>query len=69
MRQDRKKTEKNRTKKEGVKKVIKTFLKEKSESNFKKAVSLIDKLSKKHIIHKNKAARLKSRLAKQMKKA
>lgn len=69
MRQDRRKTEKNRTKKEGVKKAIKTFLKEKSESNFKKAVSLIDKLSKTHIIHKNKAARLKSRLSRQLKKS
>lgn len=68
MRQDRAKTKVNQAKKEISKKAIKTFLKEKNSENFKKVVSLIDKLAKTNIIHKNKAARLKSRLAKQLKK-
>lgn len=67
MRQDRAKTKVNQAKKEISKKAIKTFLKKKNSENFKKVVSLIDKLAKKNIIHKNKAARLKSRLARQLK--
>jgi len=67
MKQDRLKTEKNRTKKEDTKRAIKTFLKEKTQEKLNIAQSFIDKLSKKRIIHKNKAARLKSRLAKQFK--
>lgn len=67
MRQDKIRAEKNRARKDESKKAIKLFLKEKTEEKFKKAASLIDKLAKKHIIHKNKAARLKSRLSKQLK--
>ena len=67
MHQDRIKTEKNRAKREAAKTAIKKFVKEKTDASFKSAVSLIDKLAKKRIIHKNKAARLKSRLAKQLK--
>lgn len=36
------------------------------EENFPKVVSMIDKLAKRGIIHKNKAANLKSKLAKQV---
>ena len=38
--------------------------KKEAESMFSKVVSMIDKLAKKNIIHKNKAANLKSKLAK-----
>lgn len=41
--------------------------KSKSKSDVKKAVSLSDKARKKGLIHKNKAARLKSRLTKLVK--
>lgn len=37
-----------------------------AEEKYPKMVSLIDKLVKKKIIHKNKAANLKSKLAKQV---
>ncbi len=66
MRKDKAREARNRAKKEQTKKAYKLFLKKKSEDNFKKVVSLIDKLAKKNIIHKNKAAKLKSRLSKQL---
>ena len=40
--------------------------KKEAEEKYPKMVSLIDKLVKKNIIHKNKAANLKSKLAKQV---
>jgi len=41
-------------------------VKKDAEEKFPKMVSLIDKLVKKNIIHKNKAANLKSKLSKQV---
>lgn len=38
--------------------------KKEAESLFSKVVSMVDKLAKKNIIHQNKAANLKSKLAK-----
>ena len=40
--------------------------KKQAEEKFPKLASLIDKLVKKNIIHKNKAANLKSKMAKQV---
>lgn len=40
--------------------------KEEAEKNFPKVASMIDKLAKRNIIHKNKAANLKSKLAVQV---
>jgi small subunit ribosomal protein S20 len=40
--------------------------KKEAEERFPKMTSLIDKLVKKNIIHKNKAANLKSKMAKQV---
>jgi len=40
--------------------------KEEAVKSFPKVVSMIDKLAKKNIIHKNKAANLKSKLASQL---
>jgi small subunit ribosomal protein S20 len=68
MKQDVRKTALNRKRKEETKNTIKNFLKAKTNEAYNKAVSSIDKLAKKRVIHKNKAARLKSRLAKQLKK-
>jgi len=41
-------------------------VKKDAEKDYPKMVSLIDKLVKKNIIHKNKAANLKSKLTKQV---
>ena len=40
--------------------------KEEATKSYPKVVSMIDKLAKKNIIHKNKAANLKSKLSKQV---
>ncbi|HKL33593.1 MAG TPA: 30S ribosomal protein S20 [Tangfeifania sp.] len=40
--------------------------KEEAVKSFPKVVSMIDRLAKKNIIHKNKAANLKSKLASQL---
>ena len=64
LRQDKKRTKINRVKKDSLKDAIKKALKTKKEVDVKGAISAIDKAAKKHLIHKNKAARLKSRVAK-----
>lgn len=46
------------------KEALKKARKNPIEANIKKAYSLLDKAAKTHVIHKNKASRLKSRLAK-----
>jgi len=46
------------------KEVLKKARKNPTEANIKKAYSLLDKAAKTNVIHKNKAARLKSRLMK-----
>ena len=53
-----------------VKKVLKSISdknKDQSSQDYKKAVSVMDKLVIKGLLHKNKAARHKSRLNKQLK--
>ena len=64
-RQSEKKRERNVQKKRLLKETIK---KTKSEKDLVKAQSAIDKIAKTGYIHKNKAARLKSRLAKKISK-
>ncbi|MBI2036468.1 30S ribosomal protein S20 [Candidatus Microgenomates bacterium] len=64
LRQDRKRTKINRAKKENLKELIKKAKKSKTAEAVKKAQSAIDKAAKTHLIHKNKAARLKSALSK-----
>ncbi|MBO8130800.1 MAG: 30S ribosomal protein S20 [Candidatus Marinimicrobia bacterium] len=51
-----------------IKKVKSAQTKEEAEELYKKAVSVIDKVASKGIIHKNNAARKKSRLAKYLAK-
>ncbi len=54
-----------------IKKVLKSLAeknKEQSNINFKEAMSIMDKLVVKGLIHKNKAARHKSRLSKHIQK-
>lgn len=64
LRKDRKREIVNKNLKNLFKKSIKLAEKNPSEANVKKAVKIIDKTAKKNIIHKNKAARIKSKLAK-----
>jgi small subunit ribosomal protein S20 len=47
-----------------IKKLRETENKEEAQKMFPEVVSMIDKLAKKNIIHDNKAANLKSQLAK-----
>ena len=65
--QDRKKTQLRKAEMEKLKKVVKVVKKTKKAIDFVKAVSLIDKGVKNRLIHKNKAARLKSSLSKLIK--
>lgn len=51
-----------------LKKVRSTTAKEGSETILKEAVSMLDKLAGKNVIHKNKASNLKSKLTKHVNK-
>ncbi|MFO8067693.1 MAG: 30S ribosomal protein S20 [Bacteroidales bacterium] len=53
-----------KTTRKAVRKLRDTKEKEEAVKNLPKVVSLLDKLAKKSIIHKNKASNLKSKLAK-----
>ncbi len=64
LRKDKKRTEKNRVVKNLLKSLIKKAKKTKSIKDITNAVSMSDKMAKKHIIHNNKAARIKSQLSK-----
>ncbi|MEA3500356.1 MAG: 30S ribosomal protein S20 [Candidatus Marinimicrobia bacterium] len=47
-----------------VKNVSKAENKSEAESNLLKAISFVDKMAQKHVIHKNKASHIKSRMQK-----
>jgi small subunit ribosomal protein S20 len=64
LRKDKKRELANKKLKNLLKKSIKTAKKDPKYKNIQEAISLIDKAAKKNIIHKNKAARIKSSLAK-----
>ena len=64
LRQDKKRTVRNKKWKEQYKSLLKKAKLDLSADNVKRAVSSIDKAAKHYIIHKNKAAHLKSALAK-----
>ncbi len=64
LRQDKKRTLENKKVKNLLRVAIKKGRKNPSEKNIVQATKLIDKAVKKYIIHKNKAARLKSSLSK-----
>lgn len=67
MRADVKKTQANLALKSNLKTVIATAKRTSTASDFQKAISALDKAAKKNLIHKNKAARQKSRLAHSLK--
>jgi small subunit ribosomal protein S20 len=66
LRKDIKREKENLKVKLSFKKVLKKTKKSPNAKNLSIASQAIDKTAKKGIIHKNKAARLKSRLAKQI---
>jgi small subunit ribosomal protein S20 len=69
LRQDKRKTLQNKKLENLFKKMVNIAQKNPSEENIKKAVRAVDKAAKKKIIHKNKAARIKSTVSKLLKKA
>jgi small subunit ribosomal protein S20 len=64
LRKDQRREKQNLKVKEGFKKAVKNTRKTPSTKKLSEAAKVIDKAAKKGIIHKNKAARLKSRLSK-----
>lgn len=64
MRQAERHFEHNRDIRRGTKELLDSFKKKPTVAGFSKLVSALDKEVKKKIIHRNKAARLKSRLSK-----
>ncbi len=65
LRKDVKRTKRNLKYKDAIKKAIKAVQQKKGDQLLiKKAYSIIDKAAKEKIIHKNKAARLKSKISK-----
>ena len=64
LRQDKKRAKRNEKVLKSLKELIKKAHKKPSADSIKKAVSLADKAAKKHLLHKNKAARIKSSLSK-----
>lgn len=64
LRQDKKRTVANETVKDTYKELLKVAKTKKTDEAIRKAFSGLDKAAKKHIIHANKAARLKSSLTK-----
>ncbi len=69
LRQSAKKEAQNRVVKKALKNLLDGFKKKPTPGTFSKLVSALDKATKKNILHKNKAARLKSRLSKLLKSA
>lgn len=66
LRQDKKRTIHNRKIKDTLKLLIKTAKAKKTREDVNKAFSGVDKAAKHNLIHKNKAARIKSSLSKMM---
>ncbi len=64
LRHDQKREAHNDVVRKTVKDSVKRATKKKTPSEVKKAISLVDKAVKANLMHKNKAARIKSRLTK-----
>lgn len=69
LRKDRKREKKNQEVKAVFKKAVKDTKKNPSVKKISVAFKIIDKATKKGLIHKNKASRIKSRMAKLVNKA
>lgn len=68
LRHDRKRTLVNKKKREALRLIIKQMRKKPSKKLLSGVFKTADKAVKIHLIHKNKASRLKSRLSKLLKK-
>lgn len=66
LRQSLKRRKKNQSFKKILKEAEKKYLTKPTEKGLRLVFSLLDKATKKHIIHKNKAARLKSNFSKKI---
>jgi|GEM_PF-221384 len=64
LRRDRRRTIINKKVREAYKEAVRLARQKPTPENLQKAYSELDRAAKKNVIHKNKAARLKSRLAK-----
>ena len=64
LRQDKKRQKRNRSTKDFFKEVLKTARENPTNESVTKAFKAADKAAKKHIMHRNKAARIKSSLSK-----
>ena len=62
LKQDKKRTKVNKVYRDKLRLTVKVARKEKTVKSITAAYSALDKAAKKKVIHKNKAARLKSRL-------
>lgn len=69
-RQSLKRRERNRyygkTTRNAIREMLKITEKDAAQEQYPKVVSMIDKLAKRNVIHKNKASNLKSQLAKKI---
>lgn len=68
LRQSLSKRDHNLGVRKSAKKLLDAFKKKPTPGSFSKLVSSLDKAAKTNVIHKNKAARLKSRLSKLLRK-
>ncbi|WP_185868681.1 30S ribosomal protein S20 [Blattabacterium cuenoti] len=66
IRQNHIKRKRNKYLYKSTKTAIKKIIKTKNHKDFPKVISMIDKLSKKNIIHINKSSRLKKQLIKKL---
>lgn len=66
MRKDKARTARNKKREDYLKNLIKKARVQKNPTNLSAVFSALDKAAKVHLIHPNKAARLKSRLSKSM---
>lgn len=64
VRKDKTRTTRNKKRENNLRSLVKKARAEKSAKNLQAAFSALDKAAKVHLIHPNKAARLKSRLSK-----
>ncbi|MBN1263579.1 MAG: 30S ribosomal protein S20 [Candidatus Pacebacteria bacterium] len=64
LRQSRRRTKINLNRRQQAKAVLKTAKNKLDSNSLVQAQKALDRMAKKHLIHKNKAARLKSKLAK-----
>ncbi len=69
LRKDRRRTVVNKRLKKRIASAVKKAKKQPTEKALSFSFSILDKAAKKKLIHKNKAARLKSRIAKMLKLA